>query len=115
MDLPLHLADAPDAQAPPEVAESAEENVDISGLRVLLVEDNEVNQLVAQRILESEGVAVSIADNGKAGWEAFESSAPDAFDAVFMDIQMPVMDAMKPPAPYGGAGMPARRTFPSSP
>ena len=92
VDLPLHLADAPDAQAPPEVAESAEENVDISGLRVLLVEDNEVNQLVAQRILESEGVAVSIADNGKAGWEAFESSAPDAFDAVFMDIQMPVMD-----------------------
>ena len=88
----VHLADAPDAQAPPEVAESAEENVDISGLRVLLVEDNEVNQLVAQRILESEGVAVSIADNGKAGWEAFESSAPDAFDAVFMDIQMPVMD-----------------------
>ena len=63
-----------------------------AGLRVLLVEDNEVNQLVAQRILESEGVAVSIADNGKAGWEAFESSAPDAFDAVFMDIQMPVMD-----------------------
>ena len=92
VDLPLHLADAPDAQAPPEVAESVEEDVDISGLRVLLVEDNEVNQLVAQRILESEGVAVSIADNGKAGWEAFESSAPDAFDAVFMDIQMPVMD-----------------------
>lgn len=95
VDLPLHLADAPDApdaQAPSEVAESVEEDVDISGLRVLLVEDNEVNQLVAQRILESEGVAVSIADNGKAGWEAFESSAPDAFDAVFMDIQMPVMD-----------------------
>ncbi len=92
VDLPLHLADAPDAPAPPEVAESVEEDVDISGLRVLLVEDNEVNQLVAQRILESEGVAVSIADNGKAGWEAFESSAPDAFDAVFMDIQMPVMD-----------------------
>ena len=92
VDLPLHLADAPDAPAPLEVAESAEENVDISGLHVLLVEDNEVNQLVAQRILESEGVTVSIADNGKTGWEAFESSAPEAFDAVFMDIQMPVMD-----------------------
>lgn len=39
VDLPLHLADAPDAPAPLEVAESAEENVDISGLHVLLVED----------------------------------------------------------------------------
>ncbi len=91
VDLPLHFASSSDIP-PPDEEKSPGVGLDVAGLRVLVVEDNEVNQLVAQRILESEGVTVSIAANGKEGCELFENSAPDAFDAVFMDVQMPVMD-----------------------
>jgi signal transduction histidine kinase/CheY-like chemotaxis protein len=59
-----------------------------SGLRVLVVEDNEINQLVAREILERCGVSVEFASNGI---EALER-VHDGIDLVFMDIQMPEMD-----------------------
>ncbi len=58
---------------------------------VLVVEDNEVNQLVAVGILESLGYAVTVAENGLAGYYAFQSG-DGSFDAVLMDCQMPQMD-----------------------
>ncbi len=57
--------------------------------RILLVEDNEVNQQVALAQLKRMGAVVTIADNGR---EALESIAENTFDLVFMDIQMPEMD-----------------------
>ena len=66
----------------------------LSGLRLLVVEDNFVNQQVAQEMLSQEGATVELADNGQLGVEAvrhaIETGSP--FDAVLMDIQMPVMD-----------------------
>ena len=56
---------------------------------VLLVEDNEVNRQVAQRLLTLSGVSFSVAENGK---EAVDALAERSFDAVLMDCQMPVMD-----------------------
>jgi len=53
------------------------------------VEDNEINQQVAKEILEGAGLVVSLADNGQ---EALDAVQADAFDAVLMDVQMPVMD-----------------------
>ncbi|MBF0119902.1 MAG: response regulator [Desulfobacterales bacterium] len=61
----------------------------IWGARILLAEDNEINQQVAREILEGAGLLVTIAQNGK---EAVAKVADESFDAVFMDIQMPVMD-----------------------
>jgi len=64
----------------------------ISGIenqRVLLAEDNEINQLVAKELLESMGLAVDIADNGRI---ALDMIARTEYAAVFMDIQMPEMD-----------------------
>lgn len=58
---------------------------------VLVVEDNEVNQLVAVGILESLGYTVTVAENGLAGYYAFQSG-DGSFDAVLMDCQMPQMD-----------------------
>ena len=58
-------------------------------LRILLAEDNSLNQQVARGLLESMGHAVTIAGNGR---EAVETFAEGAFDLVFMDIQMPEMD-----------------------
>jgi PAS domain S-box-containing protein len=61
----------------------------IHGASILLVEDNEINQQVAREILEQAGLSVTIANNGQ---EAVEAVAAVAYDAVLMDLQMPVMD-----------------------
>jgi PAS domain S-box-containing protein len=60
-----------------------------SGYRLLLVEDNPVNQRVAQRMLQKLAADVTLANNGA---EALERIAESTFDAVLMDCQMPVMD-----------------------
>jgi len=62
------------------------------GFRLLLVEDNEINQEIAKAILEDVGFAVDIANNGKEAIEAFNSKA---YDLIFMDIRMPVMDGIE--------------------
>jgi len=64
---------------------------DLSNVKVLLVEDNLVNQLVAKELLISMNANVVIADNGQ---RALDSLAEDTFDIVLMDIQMPIMDGL---------------------
>jgi signal transduction histidine kinase/BarA-like signal transduction histidine kinase len=61
----------------------------LKGKRVLLVEDNKINSEIGQEILESEGIIVTIAENGQLAIEELEKSA---FDLVLMDCMMPVMD-----------------------
>lgn len=61
------------------------------GMRILLVEDNRINQQVAQELLESQGAIVAVADNGQRGVSAVSNATPP-FDVVLMDIQMPLMD-----------------------
>ena len=61
----------------------------LTGARILLVEDNEINQQVAREILSAAGFEVVLANNGQEGVEAVQKNP---FDAVLMDIQMPVMD-----------------------
>ena len=61
----------------------------ISGARVLLVEDNEINQQVAQEILQGAGLIVTVANNGQEGVDAAKQNE---YDIILMDIQMPVMD-----------------------
>jgi CheY-like chemotaxis protein len=66
---------------------------DAAGARVLLVEDNEMNQQVATELLQSAGAAVTIAnDGGEAVKLLKEGPQPPPFDVVLMDLQMPVMD-----------------------
>ncbi len=63
-----------------------------SSLRVLLAEDNPVNQRLASRLLEKRGHSVMVAGNGL---EALEALEKERFDLVFMDLQMPVMDGFE--------------------
>ena len=68
---------------------------DATGIRVLLVEDNEMNQQVATELLQSAGAIVTVANHGGEAVEmltAKEEAPP--FDVVFMDMQMPVMDGL---------------------
>lgn len=63
----------------------------LAGMRILLVEDNLINQQVADELLSMEGAIVSLAANGQLGVEAVATAAPQ-FDVVLMDIQTPVLD-----------------------
>jgi len=64
----------------------------LEGLRILVVEDNPTNRLIASRMLESLGATVELAHDGAEGVEA---AARAGFDVIFMDIQMPVMDGVE--------------------
>jgi len=61
-------------------------------LRVLVAEDNPVNQRLVVRMLEKRGHRVAVAGNGR---EAVDVLAKDSFDIVFMDVQMPEMDGLE--------------------
>ncbi|MEH0018717.1 MAG: response regulator [Desulfobacter sp.] len=63
----------------------------ITGTRILLVEDNKINQQVATELLQSAGVIVTVAGNGREAVEAV-ANADQEFDGVLMDIQMPELD-----------------------
>lgn len=61
-------------------------------LRVLLAEDNSLNQVFAVRVLEKRGYSVSVVGNGRDALSAFEK---ESFDLILMDVQMPEMDGLE--------------------
>lgn len=84
---------APVVSAPPVAAREPEpaDEAPLSAIRVLMAEDNAINQLVVKAMLETTGLSLTVVDNGKA---ALEALAERAFDCVLMDINMPVMDGI---------------------
>ena len=83
------LPAAPPAAEPHDGPESAEI---LRGKRILLCEDHPINQKVAQCLLENAGMQVEIAENGQVGVALFSQSSPQYYQAVLMDVRMPVMD-----------------------
>jgi PAS domain S-box-containing protein len=77
--------------APQEEA-SSRGTASLAGVRILVVEDNPINQLVVTEMLKSWGVSVVAVDNGK---KAVDRTLVDAFDMVLMDVQMPEMDGLE--------------------
>jgi signal transduction histidine kinase/CheY-like chemotaxis protein len=66
--------------------------VNISGMNILLFEDNYLNAEITSLLLKQRGAAVTVAENGKEGLDIYEQAPPRSFDVVLMDIRMPVMD-----------------------
>ncbi|MEH6461297.1 response regulator [Chitinimonas sp. JJ19] len=64
----------------------------LDGARILLVEDNEVNQQIARELLESMGLRIDIANNGQEALDRLNAVGPQYYSLVFMDLQMPIMD-----------------------
>ena len=75
-----------------ENEESEKDEIDLTGCRVLLVEDNEINAEIAGMILSQQGIEVERAGNGQIGLEKVKGHKDGYYHAVLMDIQMPVMD-----------------------
>ena len=81
--------------AEPPAATDAQPLTDISGMRVLVAEDNDLNLEIARCMLQDAGVKTAEARNGREAVEKFAASEEGAFDAILMDVMMPVMDGMQ--------------------
>ncbi len=82
---------APDAEPRVTVETAPDEEASMTSVRVLMAEDNAINQLVVQTMLEATGLSLTIVDNGQAAVDAITGGG---FDCVLMDINMPVMDGI---------------------
>ena len=87
--LPFEIA-APITPAP----ETTTARTDISGLKLLLAEDNALNAEIAEALLTERGAVVTVVTNGQQAVDLFRSNAPGSFDAILMDLMMPVMDGL---------------------
>jgi two-component system sensor histidine kinase/response regulator len=91
-----HTLDAPVQEPANRAAEGSKPEpalARIAGARVLLVEDNDLNQLVASELMRGAGLEVDVADNGRIAVERILQS-PTHWDLVLMDMQMPVLDGV---------------------
>ena len=67
---------------------------DIKGLHLLLAEDNELNAEIAQTLLEDEGAVITVVHDGQQAIDLFEGRPKGTFDAILMDVMMPVIDGL---------------------
>ena len=74
--------------------EEIAEKYNIRGLHLLAAEDNELNAEIVEMLLTDDGAKVTVAKNGRQAVEYFESNPPGTFDAILMDVMMPVMDGI---------------------
>jgi CheY-like chemotaxis protein len=95
-----------------EAEEQNEEDIDLDGMKVLLVEDNELNMEIAQEILEDEGITVTTAENGKIAVDTFTDAPAKSFDAILMDIMMPVMNGHEATRAIRASNHPEAKTIP---
>ncbi len=98
--IPFEIAEEPAAVQ--EMSELPKEN--LSGCRILLAEDNELNREIAAFLLKDEGISVTEAEDGQQAVECFLKMPEGYYDAVLMDIMMPVMDGYQAARAIRGSG-----------
>lgn len=110
--LPLHFDTAADRTLVKTAPLADSSDFDFSGKSLLVVEDHPINQKVAELILEKTGAVVTLAEDGLQGVELFTKSAPGSFDAILMDIQMPLMNGYEATRTIRGGTHPQAATIP---
>lgn len=110
--LPLHFDTAAEHPVEKPTHTFGSADFDFSGKSLLLAEDHPINQKVAELILEKTGAAVTIVENGLQCTELFTGSAKGSFDAILMDIQMPVMNGYEATQAIRSSTHPQSATIP---
>lgn len=105
--IPFRLDRQAKAQEKEEAADA-----DITGLRILVAEDNELNMEIARFILEDCGALVEPVSNGLEAVHKFEASDEETFDVILMDIMMPVMDGITATKTIRAMERPDAKTIP---
>lgn len=91
--LELRIATPEERRRLEKAKEPVQKEFSLQGLRLLLVDDNDLNREIAQDILEEEGCIVAdVAENGAVALGKVQQSSPGDYDLILMDVQMPVMD-----------------------
>ncbi|WP_050464385.1 response regulator [Herbaspirillum autotrophicum] len=85
----------PQACITPVSLPAAQQSPVLQGLRVLLAEDNEINQQITSELLHGSGALVTVVSDGQQAVERLLTDGPSAYDAVLMDVQMPILDGVE--------------------
>ena len=97
---------------PPAAAEKTPPAGDLSGKRLLVVEDNELNMEIAEFMLKSTGAEVVPVFDGESAVKAYAQAAPGTYQAILMDLMMPVMDGYAATRAIRSSGRPDAGTIP---
>lgn len=113
-DLPFKINPHPDEQDTEEVVvgKEDEEEYDFTGMKILLVEDNDLNAEIASNILERVGFEIDWVEDGKKAVMRYAEMEPFHYDVILMDIRMPVMDGLEATKYIRGMGKKDSKTIP---
>ncbi|MBO7122571.1 MAG: response regulator [Treponema sp.] len=93
--LEVEVLEANIGDAAPVEEKKEKELIDLTGKKILLVEDNALNQEISRRVLQKNGMEVTIAENGLVALDKFSESEEGYYDLVLMDVMMPVMGGIE--------------------
>ncbi len=89
-------AEKPNTKAIPEtIEESQVESISLEGKHILIAEDQPVNAEILKMLLEMEGMTSELAEDGQKAVELFKQNETGHFDAILMDMRMPIMDGLE--------------------
>ena len=108
--IPFEIDSSPIVNNPSDELDSVSE--DLSGLKVLLAEDNHLNMEIAEFMLTDNGAVVTKAWNGKEALDIFRQSEPGEFNMIMLDIMMPVMDGLESAREIRNLNRPDAKTIP---
>jgi CheY-like chemotaxis protein len=111
VEITYDLAEQEEHQAAGETGE-AQAADSLEGMKILLVEDNELNMEIASEILSDEGILVTEAVDGEDAYNKFLASQPGDFDAILMDVMMPKMNGYESTTAIRASEHPSAKTIP---